>query len=56
MKPKPLPPNPRQLAFFEGFFVEDKGQSRPLDIYDALPNFSLSWGRGTDGEENLRVF
>src|SRR3954453_16932337 len=51
-----LPTQAVPLALFEGFFVEDKDQSRTLDIYDALPKFSLSWARGTDGEENLREF
>ena len=41
-EPKPVPLSPRHLALFEGFFVEGKGQSRALDVYDALPNFSLS--------------
>jgi hypothetical protein len=48
-------PNPRQLAPFEGCFVENKDQWRTLDVYDALPKFSLPWERGTDSEENLRV-
>src|SRR5690242_25865 len=57
MDAKPLPPvQALQLALFEGFFVEDKDQSRTLDIYDALPKFDLSWARGGAGEENLREF
>lgn len=53
---KTSPPEPAAAGLFEGFFVEDKDQSRTLDIYDALPKFSLSWERDTDGEKNLRVF
>ena len=35
-----------QLVLFEGFFADgEKDQSRTLDIYDALPKFSLSWAR-----------
>ena len=45
-----------QLVLFEGFFADgEKDQSRTLDIYDALPKFSLSWAR-EGGESSLREF
>ena len=44
-------PDEVQLVLFAAFFPEaDKDhhdQSRTLDLYDALPKFSLSWARSS---------
>lgn len=50
-------PEEVQLVLFEGFFADgEKDQSRTLDIYDALPKFSLSWAREGGHESSLREF
>jgi hypothetical protein len=46
-----------QLVLFEAFFADgEKEQSRTLDIYDALPKFSLSWAREGEQQSSLREF